>query len=362
VNELFDDFKSIVVNNTPLIDVRAPVEFKKGSFLHAANLPIMNDEERHDIGICYKNNGNAKALELGHRLVSGNIKEKRVQAWIDFLDSNPDALLYCFRGGQRSKIAQSWMQEKGRKIVRLKGGYKAFRGYLLNELEHFNQQFKPIILGGRTGSGKTIELKKMQNAIDLEGLANHRGSSFGQKITPQTSQINFENNLAYRLIQKREEGLKTLVFEDEGKHIGTVFMPDSFIPAMSQAPLVILETPIDKRIKITLDEYVVKAQEVYESAGFTDAFKVWQESIENAMYRIKKRLGNQKYSEVCMLFKNALEEQKRNSSFDGYKEWVAYLLQNYYDPMYDYQIQKRSKQVVFKGSAEEIKEYIERVI
>lgn len=362
MSELFDDFKSIVLNNTPLIDVRAPIEFKKGAFLNAINLPIMSDEERHEVGICYKNRGNAKAVELGHELVSGAIKEQRVQAWLDFMDANPDALLYCFRGGQRSKIAQQWIGERGREIVRLKGGYKAFRGYLLRELEGSCEHFKPIILGGRTGSGKTIELKKMQNAIDLEGLANHRGSSFGQKITPQTSQINFENNLTYKLIQKREEGFGTLVFEDEGKHIGSVFMPDSFTPVMSNSPLVILETPLDERIEITLNEYVIEAQKAYEGAGFTDALSAWQESIENAMYRIKRRLGNQKYSEVLAIFEEALQEQKRSGSFEKYKEWVEYLLSEYYDPMYDYQIQKRAHLVAFRGGAKEVHEYIMSII
>ena len=141
-------------------------------------------------------------------------------------------------------------------------------------------------------SGKTIELKKMQNAIDLEGLANHRGSSFGQKITPQTTQIDFENNMIYKIVQKVEEGFKTLVFEDEGKHVGSVFMPDSFIEILPKSPLVILETPMDERIEITLNEYVVDAQKTYEGAGYEDAFEAWQLDIKSEMERIKRRLGD----------------------------------------------------------------------
>ncbi|PNV83882.1 MAG: tRNA 2-selenouridine(34) synthase MnmH [Sulfurimonas sp.] len=361
MSELFDDFKSIVLKNTPLIDVRAPVEFKKGAFLNAINLPIMSDKERHEVGTCYKNEGNAKAVELGHRLVSGDIKEQRIKAWLDFMDANPDAPLYCFRGGLRSKIAQQWISERGRDIVRLKGGYKAFRGYLLRELDSSCEHFKPIILGGRTGSGKTIELKKMQNAIDLEGLANHRGSSFGQKITPQTSQIDFENNLTYKLIQKREEGFGTLVFEDEGKHIGSVFMPESFIHAMSKSPLVILERPLEERIEITLREYVIEAQKMYERAGYKDAQEAWQLDIKNAMQRIKRRLGDQRYRDVSAIFEDALKEQKRNGSYEKYRDWVTYLLSEYYDPMYDYQIQKRANLVAFRGDAKGVHEYIKSV-
>jgi tRNA 2-selenouridine synthase len=217
-------------------------------------------------------------------------------------------------------------------------------------------------LGGRTGSGKTIELKKMPNAIDLEGLANHRGSSFGQRITPQTSQIDFENNLTYELIQKIEEGFKHLVFEDEGKHVGTVFMPDSFLSIMSEAPLVVLDTPMEERIDITLNEYVIEAQKSYESAGFENPLGAWQQSIENAMFRIIRRLGNQKHGELTKIFEAALQKQQDDGSFDGYREWVEYLLVQYYDPMYDYQIQKRSEKVAFRGEAAEIQEYIKNHI
>ena len=358
MTEFYDDFKSIVLNKTPLLDVRAPIEFKNGAFLNACNLPIMNDEERRLVGICYKNEGNAKAIELGHKLVSGDVKKERVQAWCDFIDANPDALLYCFRGGQRSKISQQWIKESGREISRLKGRYKAFRNYLLLEIQTSFEHFQPMILGGRTGSGKTIFLKKFQNSIDLEALANHRGSTFGQKITPQSTQINFENALAYDLIQKRAEGFKTLLFEDEGKHVGSVFMPESFIAAMADAPLLILEASMQSRIEITLDEYVVQAQKNYDVAGFEDAFGAWQQSIKDAMKRIERRLGYEKYGVVSALFDSAVSEQIQNGSFLRYKEWVEYLLRYYYDPMYDYQIQKRSRRVLFRGDASQMELFL----
>lgn len=358
---MFDDFKSIVLNKTPLIDVRAHIEFKKGAFPNALNLPIMNDEERHLVGICYKNQGNTKAVELGHTLVSAEIKEERICAWMDFINANPSALLYCFRGGQRSKISQEWLHERGKEIARLKGGYKAFRTYLINELKESTNHFKPIILGGRTGSGKTIVLKKMQNSIDLEGLANHRGSSFGSRLNAQPMQIDFENNLAYELIQKIEDGFKTLVFEDEGKHIGNAFMPENLISTTINAPLVILETKMQERVDITLDEYVVQAQEAYVKAGYSPALDEWSLSIQNAMSRIIRRLGNEKHTKVSAIFESALYEQKRSGSYDGYREWVKFLLEEYYDPMYDYQIQKRSHMVSFRGDAQEIQNYIEKL-
>ncbi|MCJ7765694.1 MAG: tRNA 2-selenouridine(34) synthase MnmH, partial [Thiovulaceae bacterium] len=255
-------------------------------------------------------------------------------------------------------ISQEWLSGAGTKIIRLKGGYKAFRNYLITELEQSPLHFKPIILGGRTGSGKTILLKKVQNSIDLEGLANHRGSSFGRKITPQPRQIDFENDLAYDLIQQLDRGFKHLVFEDEGKNIGTVYMPKAFAGYLAEGPLVILETPTQERVEITFDEYVVQAQKMYENAGYDDALKEWKDDIQSAMKRIERRLGSQRHKEVSDIFENALSEQMRSGSLDGYKEWVEYLLREYYDPMYDYQIQKRAGQVAFRGSGEEVLAYL----
>ncbi len=358
---LSSDFKSIVLNATPLIDVRAPVEFKNGAFPNAVNLPLMNDEERHRIGIRYKEEGNAAAVKLGHELVSGKTKESRIQAWSDAIAAQPDAMLYCFRGGQRSKISQEWISQSGKEITRLKGGYKAFRNYLIQETERSTERFKPIVLGGRTGSGKTILLRKVANSVDLEALANHRGSAFGRKIIPQPTQIDFENALAYDLIRKLERGFGTLVFEDEGKNVGSVYLPKSFALYLAEAPRIILETSTEERIETTFKEYVIEAQQIYKDAGYEDSFKVWKDDIRNAMGRIMKRIGSERHKQVCNLFEDAVIQQKSSGELEGYKAWVDYLLQEYYDPMYDYQIQRRSEQIVFRGSAEEILAYLDKV-
>ena len=358
---LTDDFKSIVLNRTPLIDVRAPAEFANGAFPNAVNLPLMNDEERHLIGIRYKEEGNAAAVKLGHELVSGEIKQSRIRAWSDLMASKPDAMLYCFRGGQRSKISQEWLSESGKGITRLKGGYKAFRNYLIDETERSTERFKPIVLGGRTGSGKTILLKKVQNSIDLEALANHRGSSFGRKIIPQPTQINFENALAYDLIQKLEKGYEHLVFEDEGKNVGNIYIPKVLAAYLAEAPRIILEASTQERVETTFKEYVVDAQTMYQEAGLNDPLKAWVEDIYNAMDRIMKRIGSERHREVSAIFDNAVHEQNKSGSLEAYKEWAEYLLREYYDPMYDYQIEKRSSQIDFRGSDEEILAYLEKL-
>ena len=354
------DFRSIVLNETALIDVRAPVEFKKGAFPYAVNLPLMSDEERHLIGIKYKKEGNSEAVKLGHELVQGEVKEARVQAWKKFISEHPKAMLYCFKGGQRSQISQQWISQVDSEIVRLKGGYKAFRNYLMTETENSLEQFNPYIIGGRTGSGKTILLNRLENVIDLEGLANHRGSSFGRKVVEQPTQIAFENALAYDLIQKLDRGFSTLIFEDEGDYVGRVYLPKKLASYLKDAPLVILETLTEERVEITFTEYILKAQESYTEV-YAEAFlQKWSESIYAAMSRIKRRLGGERYKVLCQIFEDAVESQKQKDSLEKYKEWIRYLLVEYYDPMYDYQIEKNRERIIFRGSAEEIEAFLKQ--
>jgi tRNA 2-selenouridine synthase len=267
-------------------------------------------------------------------------------------------MLYCFRGGERSKISQEWIAETSNDIARLKGGYKAFRSYLMEETERSILQFKPYIIGGRTGSGKTILLNKLENAIDLEGLANHRGSSFGGKMKAQPTQIAFENALAYDLIQKLNSGFKYLIFEDEGAYIGRNCLPKTLAKYLSCADLIILETSIQERIAITFDEYIVKAQENYRKVFPSEALDKWSESIYKAMERITRRLGGERHKVLCHIFKNALQEQKESASLEKYKEWISYLFDEYYDPMYDYQIEKNKERIIFRGSAQEIERFL----
>ena len=352
-----NDFKNIVLNSTPLIDVRAPIEFEKGAFPNAINLEIMNDEERHIVGIAYKKKGNAEAMKLGYSLVSGNTKEHRIAAWKDVIKTNPQALLYCFRGGSRSRISQEWLHEAGVDIVRIKGGYKAFRNYLMTQVEEAPKHFSPIIIGGRTGSGKTILLKKVQNSIDLEKLANHRGSSFGRKVTPQPSQIDFENALAYDLIKKLNKGFDTLVFEDEGKAVGKAYLPPSLTQYLQEAPLCILETSTQERIEITFIEYVLNSQSEYEKYS-DNGFELWCSDMQKSMWRIRKRLGGKRYKILETLLLDAIDTQITSNDLQAHKIWIEYLLSEYYDPMYDYQIQKNKHRIVMRGSQEEILEYL----
>lgn len=356
-----NNFHQIVMNQTPLIDVRAPIEYEKGAFIGSINLPIMNNEERHLVGICYKEKGNEPATALGHQLVSGEIREQRIQAWINQLNLAPDTMIYCFRGGSRSRISQQWITETtGKEILRLEGGYKAFRNYLLEALKPEAQISTPIILGGHTGSGKTILLKQLKNAIDLEGIANHRGSSFGHHVTPQPAQIDFENNLAYALIQHKAKGYSHMILEDEGRHIGTNFIPRELFDYFNQGKLIIIDVPLEERVQMTLKEYVIEAQAEYQTQfnSQTLGLYAWYDYISSSMYRVKKRLGGDRLKEVLYAFENAYSIQKATGDVRAHEEWITIFLRDYYDPMYTYQIQNTHKEIIFRGCTQDVLSYL----
>jgi len=353
--ERVNNFKEIVIKDIPLIDVRAPIEFKKGAFKNAINLPLMNNKERELVGIRYKNNGNEAALKLGYKLVSNSIKKSRVDAWINFIKQNPNAVMYCFRGGQRSEISQKWLEEVGIKIPRINGGYKAFRTYLIDILDNANTLFKPIRVAGKTGSGKTTLLKEFNNFIDLEGLANHRGSAFGSFILPQPTQINFENNLAYEVI-KKSQTFKTILFEDESRHIGKNYIPNNFFNFLSKSKIVLLEIDINSRIENIFNDYIVNEISSYQNFYKDNGLKLWQDKMLKDFMNIQKKLGYENYKKIIEIFNNAKD------NINLHKEWIELLLVQYYDPMYNYQLRNKESSILFKGNQKELLEFLKNMI
>ena len=355
---LTEDFRRIVLENRPLIDVRAPVEFNKGAFPTAVNLPLMTDEERHLIGIRYKEQGNASAIQLGKELV-GPLKQERVDAWKAFIKAHPNAYLYCFRGGQRSQISQAWVQEAGITIPRLKGGYKAFRSFLMAESERIASEANTLIVGGRTGSGKTRLILECENSIDLEGLANHRGSSFGGFTTAQPSQIDFEDALGYVLVKHEAKGYTHLIIEDESHNIGRIYIPKPLFTHLKKGELVILNTPMQERVEIIFAEYVTLALQKYHERYGVEGLKEWFEHANDALVRIKKRVGHERYIKMHTTLIDAYAVQKETGNTEAHKVWIEMLLREYYDPMYDYQIEKGDIPIAFEGNYDEVLAYLQ---
>ncbi|RDH82697.1 MAG: tRNA 2-selenouridine(34) synthase MnmH [endosymbiont of Galathealinum brachiosum] len=355
-----DDYRSLFLNQTPLLDVRAPVEFSQGAFPFAENFPLINDKERETIGIKYKNMGQDEAIKLGHNLVQGDIKEERVNHWQSFFDQYPQGVLYCFRGGMRSKISQQWIYEKtGIIFPRVKGGYKAMRRYLIDELENSVENIQPIMLGGRTGIGKTILLDKLKQQIDLEGLFHHRGSVFGKHVTAQPSQIDIENNLSISLIRHLDNQVSQIVFEDEAPNIGSRRIPEILYNKMQQSPLIQLEATVDERINITFHEYIIEALAEHQQHYGDDAgFEKWSMQLIEAIDKIQRRLGGVRHKQLKSLLTYAIDQQRENNITEFHRDWIKSLLVDYYDPMYDYQFSKKVERVVFKGSHNEVLEFL----
>lgn len=356
-----NDFKSIVLNDTKLIDVRAPIEYEKGAMYNTVNLPILTNEERHIIGICYKENGNEEATKLGYKMVSGDIKKERLEGWDKYIKENPNSMIYCFRGGSRSTIAQRWIYEElGQEIVKLDGGYKAYRNYLIEALNPENINSTPLVLTGYTGSGKTEVLPKLKNAIDLEGIANHRGSTFGHHTTPQPTQINFENNLAYNIIKHNESNFKYMIFEDEGKNIGKNFIPKEFFSHFHYRDIVFLESTVEERVLNILKDYVIDGQKEHitfkcdEELGLTS----WYNDMLESMLRVKKKVGGDRLNVMIESFNRAYSNQIKGQGIDSHRDWIELFLLNYYDPMYSHSIKKDKRNIMFSGNKAEVIEYL----
>ena len=360
MTDYYNTCLDIVTANVPLIDVRAPGEYISGAIPHAVNLPLMTDEERHLVGRCFKEKGQVKALALGHQLIGGQKKSARVRAWSAYIAEHPDTCIYCARGGLRSMIAQQWIKEDtGQDVRTLSGGYKAFRSILLRQLDPAAISSKPILLGGRTGSGKTVLLQKMKNAIDLEAIAHHRGSSFGKHLSPQPSQADFENRLACAIITHDKKGFPFMILEDEGRHIGKRYLPKSLSSYFSSCPLVLLETPFEQRTQAIYDEYVINLQEQYmRSFGSQDGLQIWLKEMGSGAGRIRKRLGSMRYQQLILLQEQACQHQLQTGDGQEHKEWIRLLLRDYYDPMYDYQLGKKTDRIVYSGTAEQVRDVI----
>ena len=336
---------SSLKNLTPLIDVRAPIEFKSGALPNSVNLPILFDDERDAVGKIYKKNGNQAAVEKGYELVSGTIKQSRVTSWIDFIKEHPDTQLYCARGGQRSQIAQAWLKEAGYEIDLIPGGFKALRNICLTILDEAAKDNKKwIIISGRTGSGKTKLINVFDNAICLESLANHRGSAFGGFNTPQPTSINFENSLACDYLKISDN---TVIFEDESRAIGRLVIPDKFFQKMSQSKIVLIEEPIENRIQNIFEEYIQKGLE-----NKTDV--ILSNELKEKLAKISKRLGGANYKKVDTLIQSAFENQDHSIHF----EWIELLLTSYYDRMYDYQLERKQDRCIKSGNWEMIRNFL----
>lgn len=352
------DYAALFIYDVSLMDMRAPVEFNKGAFPHSTSLPLMTDSERQRVGTCYKQYGQQAAIELGHQLVSGAVKEQRLQAWAEFARKHPEGYLYCFRGGLRSQIVQGWLKEAGIDYPRVIGGYKAMRNFLIEQLDQAVAQCSFVVVGGLTGTGKTEVIAQLPNSIDLEGHANHRGSSFGKHATAQPAQINFENALAIDLLKRRARGQQHFVLEDESRLIGQCSLPLNLHQGMLNYPLVWLEDSLESRCTRILKDYVIDLSAEFISLHGEAGFELFAQRLLNSLDNIHKRLGGERHARLRQIMLEALLIQQKNGQVERHLQWIAALLNEYYDPMYAFQRESKGQRIVFSGNHAQVLEYL----
>ena len=246
-------------------------------------------------------------------------------------------------------------------IAFVEGGYKAIRQHCIQRTEQLVAELPAIVLSGRTGTGKTRVLGDFPRYIDLEGLAHHRGSSFGKQLDPQPTQINFESALAAELIRLSRISSKAIAFEDESRLIGRCMMPECLQAKLKHSPILVLEDDMAARVERILDEYVIEATALRKQRfdNKQQAFDDLSASLTKSLHKIRKRLGGEAHQEALGLLTNALRHQSLTDNFEAHKDWILFLLQRYYDPMYDYQLSLKSQRVVIRGNATELKQWLQ---
>ncbi len=344
-----DNYSQLFLQETPLMDVRAPIEFAKGAFPQARNIPLLDDEQRHVIGSCYADAGQDAAVALGLQLATPEIRSQRLTDWVDYLDANPGAHLYCFRGGLRSRTTQQWLAEQGRDIPLVSGGYKALRRFLIQRLETLSESAPMILLAGATGVGKTLVIQQWPHSLDLEGKSLHRGSAFGGTFVPQPTQISWENAIAIDWHKRRAASSAPILVEAESQLIGRIFVPQFLQDAMARAPVIVLEMPLQARIELLREDYVTHALEHLKVVAPHAPWAALEAHVVDNLRRIRKRLGNERCDGLINAVPDAVSALRTQADWGAFDHIIRVLLQEYYDKLYAHKMTEREARAVFRG-------------
>jgi len=305
VNELSALAKAV------LVDVRSEKEFAEGTIPGAVNIPLFNNEERAIIGTIYTQESPKKAMEIGLEIASSKLPSLYKQ--VEMLAGKGPVMLFCWRGGMRSKSLAVVLELMGLSVYRLSGGYKAYRRSIV---DFFSAElpYHVVVLRGNTGTGKTEALQKLKSegypVIDLESLSNNRGSVFGYiGLGPQPSQKQFETMLYEQIMNYSE--YPYLVVECESKRIGRITLPDSLYTAMQEGTQILFYDSLDNRAKRLVKEYTQMSQAA--------------DDLGKALERLKKRLGKANLDKLAVM----LEKQE-------YEDFARMIIVEYYDPLYGY--------------------------
>jgi len=311
-----------------IIDVRSPLEFAEDHIVGAINCPVLSDLERQKVGTIYKKESSFKAKIIGSSLTAKNIAFHIENNFMEKKGSW-QPLIYCWRGGQRSKAFSIVLSEVGWRTNQLKGGYKEYRNQVINFLDNIGPKLKITLISGKTGSAKTKILKSIENEggqiLDLEGLANHKGSLLG-KIPDliQPSQKFFES-LIFNKIQKLN--LKDKIYiEAESSKIGNIHIPKSIWKKMIKSPRIEISANVELRAKFLVNDYDYMCND--------------PTLINPIIKGLKNRLSKKLFDE----WTNLIDKKKW---FDLTKSF----LENHYDPSYSSNTIKNDRKVIKKITA-----------
>lgn len=294
-----------------ILDVRSPAEYIQGHIPGAISLPLFSDAERAQVGTVYKKIGRTEAIELGMKIVGPKLADFAAEARGHV--SGSCAKVYCWRGGMRSSSMAWLLRTAGLSAITLRGGYKAFRK---QALDAFNQPRCLHVIGGLTGSGKTEMLLALRNrgeqVLDLEAIANHRGSSYGMfSQLPQPSNEHFVNELAMRWAAFDPK--RPVWIENESRMIGQCCIPNALYDLMRESPLFLIQRPFSERVEFLLKEY-----------GKADP-----NELVTATQRLQKRLGSQRTKMI-------VEYIREGNLVDA----IVSVL-HYYDTAYHHEVERR---------------------
>ncbi|UWG98640.1 tRNA 2-selenouridine(34) synthase MnmH [Dehalobacter sp. DCM] len=297
------------------IDVRSEHEYSDGTIPGAVNVPIFNNEERAQIGTIYSQESPKKAMELGLEIASRKLPVLYKQ--VEEIAGKKPILMFCWRGGMRSKSVAAVLDVMGLHVYRLTGGYKAYRQKVVSFFENECDQHI-VVIKGNTGAGKTELLAGLKEhgypVIDLEGLSNNRGSVFGHiGLGTQPSQKQFESMLYDEI--ERYKDYSYLIMECESRRIGRVSVPGTVFQAMQEGTNILLYDTLENRAKRLCRVYTENVEMMDE--------------LQAALERLKKTIGKVKLSQL-----NELLSKK------AYTEFAQYLIADYYDHLYGYPNEK----------------------
>lgn len=306
-----DEALALRAEGALLVDVRAPAEFAETTIPGAINVPLLDDDERAIVGTLYKQQGRDIALRRGIELVSPRIPQIVAAVEAALTTPRQPVVVFCWRGGERSRAVTSFLCLAGLQASQLRGGHKVFRRHVLDFFEK-GSWGRLLVLRGLTGVGKTRALHELAArglpVLDLEGLANHRGSAFGALgLPPQPSQKYFEALLWDILRQVPADGY--LVSEGESRQIGRLRLPQRLFEALQVETSLWLTAGLAYRAQVVLEDYPVVSRD--------------KDLFAEPIIALKRRLGGERVAALLALLEA-----------DRWQELVCALMEEYYDPLY----------------------------